>query len=160
MTKHMLAVAAAGALMVSGVALGTAHAATPAAHSSMATVRINAENGSKVTGTAVFDYSSRTNITTVSLRVTGLKAMTIHPAHIHLGSSCLSNGPVVYTFRPLSSSKMMMTEAGNNGIMRASLSFRGSFSGKKYYINVHMGPTLATPAYAKPIACGALSSMM
>jgi len=147
--------------MVSGVALGTAHAAQPAAHSSMATVTISPENGNKTAaGTAVFNYSSRTNITTVSLRVTGLKAMTMHPAHIHLGSSCTSNGAILYTFRPLSSSKMMMTEAGNNGIMRASLSFRGSFSGKKYYINVHMGPTLANAAQAKPIACGALSSMM
>ncbi len=159
MTKRILAVAATGALLAGGMAMSTAHAAKPVAKNAMTTVMLHGEHGYTAAGTAAFEYSAKTNITTVSLRVTGLTAMTVHPAHIHAGSSCTANGPVLYSFRPLGSSKMMMTEAGANGIMRASTSFRGTYVGQKLYINVHLGPDLKG-AHFTPIACGVVSSMM
>lgn len=159
MMKRIFAIATTGALLASGVAMSTAHAAKPVAKNAMTTVMLHGEHGYKVTGTAAFEYSAKTNMTTAYLTVKGLKAMTVHPAHIHAGSSCAANGPVVYPFTPVAGSKMTMTEAGNNGIMHASTSFRGTYVGKKLYINVHLGPDLKG-AHFTPIACGVVSSMM
>lgn len=160
MMKRILTAAVAGTFLLGGLAVDTAHAARPLASSVRETVTLHALHGSRVAGAAVFAYSSRTNITTVALRVTGLKAMTVHPAHIHAGASCAANGPVIYSFHPLGGSMMTTTEAGAAGVLRASTSFRGSFVGKKFYINVHTGPTLTTKAQFAPLACGVLAPMM
>lgn len=154
MTKRIMTSIAASMVLVSTVAAGTVYAAPARATNRTATVSLHGEHGSHASGTAVLNYNSRTRITTVSLLVTGLKPMSVHPAHIHLGHNCAANGPVLYTFRPLSSSTMAKTEAGNNGVMRASLSFRGSYTVRSLYVNVHEGPGLATKAQFTPIVCG------
>jgi len=129
MTKRILAAAAAGVVLTSGLAfgtVGTAHAARPALRTTDL-VTLHAENGSKVSGMAELTYSSQTGITTVSLRVSGLTPMTMHPAHLHIGSSCTANGAIKYPFRPLIDASMMMsTEADANGVMLASSSFAGT----------------------------------
>jgi len=162
MTKRILAAAAAGVVLTSGLAfgtVGTAHAARPALRTTDL-VTLHAENGSKVSGMAELTYSSQTGITTVSLRVSGLTPMTMHPAHLHIGSSCTANGAIKYPFRPLIDASMMMsTEADANGVMLASSSFAGNFTTQKLYINVHQGPTLKTASQAKPIACGVVNMM-
>lgn len=160
--KRTLLVAAAGALVASSTLLGTASAAHKTGAASLAgstatrTVAINALNGSGVSGVAIFTYNSRTGITTVAMSVKGmaLKAMSIHPEHIHAGSSCSANGPVIYPFRAVSGS--MTTEANDSHVVQSVTAFTGTFVGKAYYINVHTGPGLATKAQFKVLACGAL----
>lgn len=152
MVKRILVVATVGAVAVSTLVTGTAHAAH-ANRTSSTTVMLGAKNGSHVTGTASFSYNSVTGITTVSMRVTGLKAMTIHPAHIHAGASCSANGAVLYTFHPLAGMSMA-TEANASGVMYSTTEFMGSYVGKSFYINVHTGPGLATKAQFKVMACG------
>ncbi len=152
--KRIFAVAATSALLAGGVAMGTAHAARPAAMRTSALVTLHAENGGKATGVALLSYSTQTGITTVSLRVSGLAPMTVHPAHLHIGSSCTANGAIKYPFRALTDATMMSTEADAGGVMMASAAFAGNFADQKLYINVHQGPTLKTAMQAKPIACG------
>jgi len=158
MIKGILTIATVGTIAISTLVAGTAQAAH-APKNSTETVMLGAQHGSHVTGTAKFTYSATTKTTTVLLHVSGLKPMTIHPAHIHLGSSCSANGPVVYPFAPISGTSMM-TEANRNGVMVAKTSFLGSYAGRHLYINVHTGPGLAPASQYKVVSCGVVGMSM
>ncbi len=158
MIKSILAIATVGAVAVSTLVSGTAHAAH-APKSSTETIMLGSKNGSHVTGTAKFTYNSATKTTTVLLHVSGLKPMTVHPAHIHLGASCSANGAVLYTFHPVSGMGMM-TEANGSGVMNAKTSFTGSYTAKPLYINVHTGPGLVPASQFKVMACGVVGMSM
>jgi hypothetical protein len=82
---------------------------------------------SGVTGTALLTYNGTT--TTVKLTVRHLKAMSVHPAHIHVGR-CGSPGNILYPFPDV--------RAGRNGIGVVRTSFAGSFARKVWSINVHV----------------------
>ena len=112
------------------------------------TITLHSLNGSSVTGSAVFTYNPKTKQTTVKLTVKHLKAKSAHPAHIHLGR-CGSNGAPGAVLHPFP-----VIYAGNNGIGVVSISFAGTFTHKKWAVNVHTGPGLAPASEYKVIACG------
>lgn len=147
MKKRILAMLVAGTLLTGGMTATVAGAA----HSgkmTMSTVTLHSLAGSGVTGTAVFTYNSATKTTTVKLTVKHLKAMSVHPAHVHTGR-CGANGApggVVEAFPLL--------HAGNNGIAVAKITFPGTFTHKMWAVNVHTGPGLAPASQYKVIACG------
>jgi Cu/Zn superoxide dismutase len=125
MIKCILALAIVGSM-----AMSTASAAPAAKGMKTETVVLRPMARSGVTGTALFTYNGKT--TTVKLTVRHLKAMSQHPAHIHVGR-CSSPGGILYPFQNI--------RAGRNGIGVASTSFAGPFAGKPWSINVHISPT-------------------
>jgi hypothetical protein len=118
------------------MAIGTASAAH--AGKTTETVQLHAVGGSGVTGTALFTYNGKT--TTVKLTVRHLKAMSVHPAHVHVGP-CSNHGAILYPFPNV--------RAGRNGIGVVSTSFAGPYAGKHWSVNVHVSPADFTV-----IACG------
>ena len=131
--------------VVAGLALvGSVGMAHVSANNMMSnSVRLRPLNGSGVTGTVQLTYNG--TMTTAVMTVRHLKPMSVHPAHIHVGS-CTKMGPVVFSFKPL--------VADMNGMAVSTVRFHGNYEHKHYYANVHMGPTLATKMAFTPITCG------
>jgi hypothetical protein len=126
------------AAIVSAMAAGTAAAAPVGKPLKTETVRLHSMGNSGVTGTALFRYNGKT--TRVKLTVRHLRAMSLHPAHIHLGR-CSKMGAILHPFPVI--------HAGRNGIGVVRTSFAGPFSGKDWSVNVHV-----SPANLAVIACG------
>jgi len=160
MIKRTTAVLAIGALATGGAAAhGATAAARPAsAHPAMRTmsqtVMLGSQNMSGVTGVATLTYNPMTKSTTAKLVYKHLHAMTVHPAHFHLGSSCSANGAVAYAFAPL--------HAGNNGIATETKTFPAKLFGSgvkaHYYINLHQGPSMMGKG-GTVVACGVVNNM-
>src|SRR5690348_3279916 len=113
--------------------------------------------GSGVTGSAEFRYNLSNRLTTVLLTVRNLSPMTVHPVHIHAGSNCTANPPILYNVVPFHEMGMGMgLAADNSGTVRGRVTFAGSFVGKTWHINVHTGPGLGTMAQFRVLACGVL----
>jgi hypothetical protein len=122
------------------------------------TVLLHPLGRSGVTGQAVFRYNAATGLTSVALAVWHLRPHTVHPVHIHAGSNCTVNRPILYTFVPLHGMGMGMgLQADSTGTLRGRTTFAGSFVGQTWHINVHTGPGLATMAQFRVLACGVLS---
>jgi hypothetical protein len=140
MIKRIAAAVAVGAIVVSGAvyAIGTASAAPTGKGLTTETVQLSTMARSGATGTALFTYNGKT--TTVKLTVRHLKAMSVHPAHIHV-ARCSNPGRILYPFPNV--------HAGRNGIGVVRTSFAGPFAGKRWSVNVHVSSSdLAV------IACG------
>jgi hypothetical protein len=102
------------------------------------------------TGLAQLHYDSSSQQLTVSVWLMGLAPNSTHPAHIHLGV-CTSNGPIRY---PL---KNVVANAKGQAAMSTVLAgVAGGIPAGGWYLNVHNGPTLATPEQASAIACGVI----
>jgi Cu/Zn superoxide dismutase len=146
MIKRIVAAAAVSAVVVSGALSAQAAQRTQATRlSATQGVMLRSEGGSKAHGTAVLTYSIISRETTVVLRVTGLSKGT-HLAHIHVGASCLSNGPIKYPLTSLMSTGVRSTETSTTRGIHANVLH------KALYINVHG----TTRSMLKVVACGAL----
>jgi hypothetical protein len=147
MKRTIFAVIAIAAMIGGGVAVAPTHAMTHGnAAASVMHVQLRAQAFSGVSGNATLTYNAGTDMTTVKISVKHLEPSSVHPAHIHAGV-CTSNGPVI---APLNNVK-----ANAAGVGTSTTMVKGSFVGKKAYINVHLGPTLALTQYTV-LACGEL----
>ena len=121
------------------------------------TVLIHPLGGSGVSGSAIFSYSPVSGRTTVLLTVRHLRPGTVHPVHVHAGSSCTANRPILAAFVPLSGPEMGMgLRADRSGTVHGQATLAGSFVGQTWHINVHTGPGLSPMAQFRVLACGVL----
>lgn len=104
------------------------------------------ENGSSVTGAAfLLRHGGKVE---VLLQVSGLAPNSIHPAHIHQGTSCTAGGPVIYPFPNLQANAQ--GEASLDVMINTN-----SIPATGWYINIHQGPGMDTP-----LACGVVQQPM
>ena len=99
-------------------------------------------------GTATLTWDPQSENLTVTISLVGLAGNSTHPDHIHVGD-CDDNGPILY---PLNN--LVANAAGDAQATTVIPEVEGGIPASGWYINVHNGPTLATPAQAIPIACG------
>jgi hypothetical protein len=105
--------------------------------------------GSHVNGVAVLAVNPTTGKIDVTVDVAGLKPNSLHPAHIHSGASCSSNGPVAYPLLPL--------KADAAGVAHEMVSVAAQSIPKTgWYLNIHEGPGM-TGAQAAAIGCGVVT---
>lgn len=79
-------------------------------------------------------YNPQQGNMSVLLEVTGLVPGSVHPAHIHAGPSCTSNGPVLYPLPTL------MANAAGMAFATTMINLR-SVPATGLYVNVHQVPT-------------------
>jgi Cu/Zn superoxide dismutase len=145
MIKRIVAAVAVGAVAVSGAVSVQAAQGTQATRlSATESITLQSEGGSMAHGTAVLTYSTFSRQTKVVLHVTGLARGT-HYSHIHVGSSCLSNGAIKYPLQSLRSMGVHSWETSTT-MVHADVLHRA------LYINVHG----TTRSVLKVVACGAL----
>jgi len=99
-------------------------------------------------GTATLTWDPQSENLTVTISLVGLAGNSTHPNHIHVGD-CDDNGPILY---PLNN--LVANAAGDAQATTVIPEVEGGIPASGWYINVHNGPTLATPDEAIPIACG------
>lgn len=139
--------------------------APPRRPSSRQTVLLHPLGGSGVSGSALVSYNAASGQTTILLTVRHLRPGTVHPVHLHAGSDCTANRPIIATFVPLngmsmtgmtSMSNMMALRANSTGTLRGRTTVIGSLQGRTWHINVHTGPGLGTMTQFRVLACGVL----
>jgi len=99
-------------------------------------------------GAATLKWDPQSENLTVTISLVGLAGNSTHPAHIH-GGDCDDNGPILY---PLNN--VVANAAGDANTTTVIHDVEGGIPASGWYVNVHNGPTLATPAEALAIACG------
>jgi Cu/Zn superoxide dismutase len=145
MIKRIVAAVAVGAVVVSGAVSAQAAQGTQATRlSTTERITLRSEGSSMARGTAILTYSLISRETRVALRVTGL-SKGVHLSHIHIGSSCVSNGPSKY---PLNSLRSMGVRSWDT----STTTVHANVLHKALYINVHG----TTSSVLKVVACGAL----
>ncbi len=105
------------------------------------------------TGTANLHADAHGHVLTVTISLTGLAPNSTHPAHIHAGNSCASNGAILYPLKNVVANAR--GEASVTSVVHLS---KAGIPATGWYINVHNGPTLATPQQMYAIACGVISN--
>jgi len=105
------------------------------------------------TGTAELHVGSKGYELTVSISLTGLAPKSIHPAHIHIGNSCASNGAILYPLK-----NVVADAKGQASVTTVVHLSKPGIPTNGWYINVHNGPTLKTPQQAYAISCGVVSN--
>ena len=105
------------------------------------------------TGTANLHADANGHVLTVTITLTGLAPKSIHPAHIHAGNSCASNGPILYPLK-----NVVANAKGEASVTTVVHLSKAGIPSKGWYINVHNGPTLATPQQMYAIACGVIAN--
>lgn len=99
-------------------------------------------------GSAQLSWLPSSHVLTVTLYISGLQANTSHPAHIHAGD-CSVDGAIIY---PLND---VVANAAGNAVSTTIISgVKSGIPATGWYINVHVGPTLAVAMQAAPLACG------
>jgi len=150
MGKSTLVLVAGAVIALGGNSLPRVHAASPHATSvTREIIKLDAMGGSKSVATAVFVYDHKKNLTTVTLTASRLQPKSVHPAAIHLGRCPTFKGPIVHAFPVI--------HADTKGGGAVTLHFHGPVSHDKWYIAIHLGPTLQAKAGAKLVACGNVS---
>ena len=145
MIKRIVAAVAVSTVVVSGAVSAQAAQGTRATRlSATESITLRSEGGSLAHGTAFLTYSLFSRETKVALHVTGL-SKGVHLAHIHVGASCLSNGPIKY---PLIS----LRSTGARSIATSTTPVHADVLHRAMYINVHG----TTRSVLKVVACGAL----
>jgi len=99
-------------------------------------------------GTATLTWDPQSENLTVTISLVGLAGNSTHPDHIHVGD-CDDNGSILY---PLNN--LVANAAGDAQATTVIPEVEGGIPASGWYVNVHNGPTLATPDEAIPIACG------
>lgn len=149
MKKNIFAALAIAALVGGAVAVAPSHAMTQAnAAASVMHVQLRTQAFSGVTGNATLTFNAGTGMTTVKVTVKNLEPGSVHPSHIHAGV-CSSNGPVI--------AGLNNVKANAAGVGTVTTVIKGSFAGKKAYVNVHLGPALALTQYTV-LSCGELGT--
>ncbi len=101
------------------------------------------------TGTAKLHVEGRE--LTVSISLIGLAPNSTHPAHIHAGNSCASNGAILYPLK-----NVVANEKGQASVTTIIHLSKYGIPATGWYINVHNGPTMATPQQGYAISCGVI----
>ena len=99
-------------------------------------------------GTALLVWDHKQHTLTVNVNVTGLVPNSVHPEHIHLGS-CTANGAVLY---PLNN--VVADKNGNANVTTVISNVSNGIPASGWYVNIHHGPGLTTPAQMASIYCG------
>jgi Cu/Zn superoxide dismutase len=88
---------------------------------------------------------------TLEVKMSGLQPHSYHPAHIHAGASCESNGAIAIALQTV-----VAGGSGNgNADVTTTIPQAYAVPSSGWYVNVHQGPDL-TGAGATPIACAVL----
>ena len=129
------------------ILVGVGATATSVFATSKVAARANLEHAP--TGTAKLHEDGSELTVTISLL--GLAPNSTHPAHIHVGNSCASNGAILYPLK-----NVVANEKGQASVTTIIHLSKYGIPATGWYINVHNGPTMATPAQAEAIACGVI----
>ncbi len=109
---------------------------------------MNAVGGSGVSGTGKITKGSGSF--TVTVKLTGLAANSSHVSHIHKGS-CSAQGGIALALQSV------VADASGSGTATTTLPQDYLVPATGWYVNVHAGPDLSSPANGKGISCGDLS---
>lgn len=113
------------------------------------TFTMNTMNASGVAGTGEVVKSGSGSFT-VTIKLTGLAASSMHVSHIHKGS-CAAPGGIAYALQEvIADSSGKATTASSVAVDYSTLPAGG------WYVNVHKGPDLTAPANGPSITCGDL----
>jgi hypothetical protein len=103
-------------------------------------------------GQATLKWNPDNEKLAVTISMAGLQPKTRHPAHIHAGD-CSVNGKIIY---PLSD---VVADIAGNAVATTTINgVENGIPASGWFINVHSGPTLSTPAEALAISCGNVSN--
>ncbi|MGH2495123.1 MAG: CHRD domain-containing protein [Ktedonobacteraceae bacterium] len=102
-------------------------------------------------GYAFLVWSPQTKNLVVTLNLTGLIPDSVHPSHIRQGS-CASMGPIVYSLNNV------VADKHGNAFTTTVIPNVASIAASGWYINVHHGPGLSTPAQMASIYCGNITN--
>ncbi len=106
-------------------------------------------------GSSQLSWNSTTKDLTVTTKLTGLQPNSVHPAQIHQGTDCASNGPVLYNLNDVVADK-----AGNSTSTTVLHNITSGIPQTGWYIKVHSGPTLESDGGKGGIAvaCGTVTN--
>ncbi len=143
--------------LVSAVALvacgggggGTASTPAPSATPTPIAFTMNAVANSGVSGSGTITKSAGSF--TVVVKLTGLAPNSSHISHIHKGSCGSPDGIAL---------ALSQVVADGSGAATATTSFQQDYSIPTggWYVNVHAGPDLSSPANGQSISCGDLTA--
>ncbi|HVA92009.1 MAG TPA: CHRD domain-containing protein [Chloroflexota bacterium] len=103
---------------------------------------------SGVSGVAFLVKHKKAGTVEIFMQVTGLAPNSVHPTHIHLGSSCSAMGPILF---PLPN---LQANAQGAGIIHATI-HSATISSSNWYINIHQGIGMDAS-----LACGSVMPTM
>lgn len=108
-----------------------------------------AQNGSTVTGTGQIVESAGSF--TVTLKLKGMTAGSLHVSHVHLGR-CSAPGGIAYALQTV----VAGTTGAATTVSTVLAGYAIPVSG--WYVNVHHGPDFTEPEYAPSDSCGDLTA--
>jgi hypothetical protein len=110
---------------------------------------MNAQNGSRVTGTGQIVKAAGSFIVTIEL--TGMAPNSSHVSHLHAGR-CAQPGAIAYA--------LQQVVADASGAATASTTVPAEYlvPASGWYVNVHHGPDFTDADYAPSDSCGDLSA--
>jgi hypothetical protein len=106
---------------------------------------MGAANASGVTGTGQI-YKDIGSFR-VSIQVHGLKPLSSHVSHVHIGS-CAKNGGVAYALL------QVVADSAGNATATSTVKEYYSMPATGWYVNVHAGPDFSQAEYAPSVSCG------
>lgn len=120
--------------------------AAPAAPNPLA-FAMTVQNGSGVSGTGGIVKGNGSF--TLTIKLTGMPANSIHISHIHAGG-CSHPGGIVYNLQSVA--------ADSSGAATTTTTVPAQYlvPGSGWYVNVHFGPDFTEAEYAPSISCGDL----
>jgi len=121
-------------------------AATPASPTPT-TFAMAVQNGSGVSGTG--DIVKGNGSFTLTIKLTGMPANSIHISHIHAGA-CARPGGIVYNLQSVAA------DSAGAATTRSNVPDPYLVPASGWYVNVHFGPDFTETAYAPSISCGDL----
>jgi hypothetical protein len=105
------------------------------------------QNGSGVSGTG--DIVKGNGSFTLTIKLTGMPANSIHISHVHAGG-CSHPGGIVYNLQSVAAD----SSGGATTTTIVPAQYLVPASG--WYVNVHFGPDFTEAEYAPSISCGDL----
>lgn len=129
-------------------ACGGSSTATSPSPTPKITFTMNTTNASGVTGTG--QVVKGNGSFTVTIKLSGLVASSMHVSHIHLGS-CTKNGGIKYALQ-----EVIADSSGKATTTSTVAADYSTLPAGGWYVNVHKGPDLSVPANGASIACGDL----
>jgi hypothetical protein len=133
-------------LLVAAACGGGSAAAPPAPTVAFAMV---AQNGSAVKGTGQVVESAGSF--TVTLKLTGMEAGSIHVSHLHAGQ-CSAPGGIAYALQSV------VANASGTATTVSTIPAGYSIPTSGWYVNVHHGPDFTEAEYAPSDSCGDLTA--
>ncbi|MHB8588343.1 MAG: hypothetical protein ACYDA0_05765 [Candidatus Dormibacteraceae bacterium] len=108
---------------------------------------MSAQNGSGVAGTG--QVIKGAGSFTVTIKLTGMTPNSSHVSHVHKGSCAKPDG-IAYALQ------QVIADSSGSSSVTSTVPVDYSVPTGGWYVNVHYGPDLSTPANAASISCGDL----